>query len=178
MELNESNLVKCKLDPALMKLFNTTFMIYQAYKYTRSALLNKIITGSDQIEVNGNIYYWLRSPMTYHFGTLQWLIHNKEPENLFKEPKFRMKRHEIIGFHLISKKVLEYFESKSDLEAASILSYRLNSEICKLTKPYEYMKLDQTIIGGVTLQSHLEYVVNAIENQNEDYKLILNILNK
>ena len=180
MELNANNLKECNLDPNLAALFPKSHQLYKCYKFTRDEIRCMIFKTSSIFEVNGRKFFWLLGPTTHLMNTLQWNIARKAPEHVFKEPHFTLRRDEFVGFHILDEDTMEAMIAKeSEVSPHELISgYREIKEIGKFTETYAYMKLDNILPGGVTLVSHLQYMVEAVINKTEEYRLINEILNK
>lgn len=179
MELSKDNLIACGLNEGLANLFGPNFKIYKCYKYLRTDIIKMIKQGSEIIEKGQQKFYWLKAPFTYLVNNLQWSLNIDEPDNAFKEKNYVIRREEIVSFHLFSEELLDAL-CKTDIEASVYEvkpTYDDNKEMCRFTSKYSYMKLSSLLPGNETLRQHVAYIIDAVVDKNEDYKLIHQIYN-
>lgn len=178
MEITPDNLEKCGLNQNLAKVFTSqSLKLYQCYKYTRETVVKMIKDGSEIINVQNKKYYWLKSPITHLMNSLVWNINKIAPLHAFKESQFLIPRHYLIGIHVFSEDLLNCI---NDLEQ-EVSWYEIKpimeeiKEIMRFTKSYEYHKIDIELPGNVRLLNHVMYIIEAVNNKNEEYQLIVDI---
>lgn len=178
MEVTADTLRENGLDPNMTAVFDKSFKLYRCYKHTRQEMVAMIKNSSELVETNAKRFYWMLAPNTYLMNTMCWSVAKKEPENIFKEPTFTMRRDELVGFHAFSEELLNHMLSPScDVSPQEIYSlYGDNKEFCKFSQSFAYMKTDTLLPGNKALLKHLKFLFEAVSTKNEDYQLIRKIL--